>query len=116
MKQSIKKDNSEIKEVSCFEVEDLAGMSVSKLYSGEPCGKPFNFAPAFASLDRVVEPQKKFVREVVKAYDRHSSPREEISFHGPETHGNHLLHTQLTFINRDKRCHGALRFTIDSDD
>jgi hypothetical protein len=54
-----------------------------------------------------------FYRDVVKVYNEHSGPNEFVTFHGPENHGNHGEHCQLTFVNRDAGA-GMIRIPTDS--
>lgn len=55
----MKESNSEISKVTeiTYFVGDLELLSATTLYSGEPCGKDFNFGPAFDSFDRVAKPE-----------------------------------------------------------
>ena len=54
-----------------------------------------------------------FYANVVIAHNQHSSQSEEISFHGPKNHGNHGMHTQLTFFDREiKGQNGAIRISV----
>jgi len=48
----------------------------------------------------VGENMKSFFTEVTKAFAQYNNPNEIIHAHGPETHGNEALHSQITLINK----------------